>query len=136
MPPPTRRVLAIPKTARLGPIEHRLDPPAHSHSGFGLSCPQRLDCLHHHAYVDLAHWHRSKLRRYVGGERVLPLLPMFGVAPSYRVGLYVGAGTIVECHRACGFNFLGGVLSLAALEWIDLVGEERALRRRFLPYIA
>src|SRR5262245_53787364 len=128
MPTPPGRVLAIAKATCLRPIEHCLDPTAHSPSGFGLRRPQGLDRLHHHTYVDFANRHGPKFRRNVSCECVLPLLTMFRVVPAYCVSLDVSAGTIVERHCACGFDFLRGTLSLAALERVDLVDQQRALR--------
>jgi hypothetical protein len=51
------------------------------------------------------------------------------------MGLDIGAGTIVECHRARGFELLRGTLSLAALERVDLIDQQRALRGGLLSRI-
>src|SRR5262245_3416334 len=98
MPTPARRVLAVAKASRFGPIEHCLDPAAHSRRGLGLRRPQRLDRFHHHAYIDFANRHGPEFWRNVSRERVLPLLTMFCILPAYLVGPDVRAGTVVECH--------------------------------------
>ena len=102
IPAPSSWIFARAISAHSRPIEYDFNPSAHAASGFRLYAPKRLDHFHNEINVDVLDGQGAKHRRYVGGERISPLLAVFFVSPAYFMRADVGLGALVECHGVCG----------------------------------
>ena len=89
--PPSGRVLALAQVARLGGVQHLLDPAAHALCGLVLRLPDRLEHGQHVVGADFIDWYRPQ-RCSMCAQRGPPLLTMFGVDPAVfqRVDYFVG----------------------------------------------
>jgi hypothetical protein len=68
-----------------GGAEYRLDPAAHPACRLRLLRPKGIENLHDQPGIDCRYRQLADHRIDIGCERVAPLLPMLGVAPSRLV---------------------------------------------------
>src|SRR5215472_5915552 len=103
MPPPPRRIFALPISACRRPIEDRFDSPAHPARGFGFIGPYRLQHTHDETDVDGLHGNVANRWVDINFQCFQPLASMFRIAPPVMVRLEKGGSTLAKGHR------LGGV---------------------------
>ena len=83
---PLRRVLAGAQSPGLGRRQHAFDPAPHPARRLRLGGPERLDHFQHESRVDVGHGDVAQDGVGVDGERIAPLLPVFGVLPARLIG--------------------------------------------------
>src|SRR5438105_235056 len=95
MSPPACGILSGAIAAGLGPVEHRLDPAAHSAGRLRLRGPDRLEHLQNESCINGGDRQLPNHRIDVGLEGRWPLRPMLCVAPAglMRSDQLFGAGT-------------------------------------------
>jgi hypothetical protein len=120
-PFPLRRVRPVAEAPHLGRVEDRLDPAPHSGSRLGLLLPDRVENLHKEPHIDRSNRQIAQHRIGVGGERVPPLLPVLGVAPSRLVAGDKLFGGFTEGLGFGGFALLCGLGRRSPFEGIFAV---------------
>src|SRR5215208_5275045 len=126
MSAPSRRVLAFPVAAGLGPIEHRFDATADAPSRFRLSRPDRLEALEHEAGIHRSNRQLSHDRVDVGRKSVSPLLTVLRVFPGSFVRGDHPLGTGFERHSLRGLEAGCGPPLAPGDERISAVEEQSA----------
>ena len=93
---PHCRVRPLPKAPHRRGIEHRLDPATNPARGFRLHGPNRIKHLNNKAGIDRRNGQFPESGVDVGGEGIVPLLPVLRVASADPVPLDELGGALPE----------------------------------------
>ena len=124
MPFPACRVLALAQSARLGPVEHRLDAAADAARRRRLLVPDRRQHRHDVGGVDRRHRQPADDRIGILGERAAPLAGVLGVAPAGALCGDVAVGSLAERHRLGRLHRLLGAFGGALLQRVAAGAED------------